>query len=56
MLKSATPLSPVKVHPDSKVGPLALTFDDVLVVPRYSEIAPTATDTRTRLARAEHPE
>jgi len=29
----------------------ALTFDDVLVIPAYSQIIPTATDTRTRLTR-----
>ncbi len=29
----------------------ALAFDDVLVVPAYSEILPTKTDTRTRLTR-----
>ncbi len=30
----------------------ALTFDDVLVVPGYSEVLPAAADTRTRLTRA----
>jgi IMP dehydrogenase len=29
----------------------ALAFDDVLVVPAYSQVLPTATDTRTRLTR-----
>ncbi|MEK7833100.1 MAG: IMP dehydrogenase, partial [Acidobacteriota bacterium] len=29
----------------------ALTFDDVLLVPAYSEILPTETDTTTRLTR-----
>ena len=29
----------------------ALAFDDVLVVPAYSEILPSATDTRARLTR-----
>lgn len=29
----------------------ALTFDDVLIVPAYSEILPTTADTRTRLTR-----
>ena len=29
----------------------ALTFDDVLIVPAYSEILPTIADTRTRLTR-----
>lgn len=31
--------------------PLALTFDDILVLPRYSEILPKNVSTRTRLAR-----
>src|SRR6201991_1436717 len=30
----------------------ALAFDDVLLVPGYSQILPSATDTRTRLSRA----
>jgi IMP dehydrogenase len=30
----------------------ALTFDDVLIVPAYSEVLPAATDTRTRLTRS----
>src|SRR6516162_7953 len=30
----------------------ALAFDDVLLVPGYSQILPSATDTRTRLTRA----
>jgi IMP dehydrogenase len=31
--------------------PEALAFDDVLVVPAYSQVLPAATDTRTRLTR-----
>ena len=31
--------------------PEALTFDDVLIVPNRSSVLPTATDTRTRIAR-----
>ncbi|MCA9537539.1 MAG: IMP dehydrogenase [Myxococcales bacterium] len=31
--------------------PLALTFDDVLLVPQYSEVLPGQVSTRTRLAR-----
>ena len=31
--------------------PLSLTFDDVLLVPQYSEVLPGEVDTRTRLAR-----
>src|SRR5881628_2494320 len=34
-----------------KVGPEALTFDDVLLVPRLSEIHPRDVDTRTRFSR-----
>jgi IMP dehydrogenase len=30
----------------------ALAFDDVLVIPAYSQVLPSATDTRTRLSRA----
>lgn len=31
-----------------KVGPEALTFDDVLLVPRLSEVHPREVDTRSR--------
>ncbi|MFN9743277.1 MAG: IMP dehydrogenase, partial [Acidobacteriota bacterium] len=31
--------------------PEALTFDDVLLVPAYSDVLPTETDTTTRLTR-----
>jgi IMP dehydrogenase len=31
--------------------PEGLTFDDVLLVPAYSDVVPTATDTRTRVTR-----
>ena len=42
--------------PPSATGALirveeALAFDDVLVVPAYSQVLPSATDTRTRLTR-----
>jgi IMP dehydrogenase len=52
---------PSESDPDSglEYGPLrpsrimeALAFDDVLVVPGYSSVLPSATDTRTRLTRA----
>ncbi len=33
-------------------GDLALTFDDVLLQPGHSEVMPSQTDTRTRLARS----
>ena len=31
--------------------PLYLTFDDVLLVPRYSEVLPRAVSVKTRLTR-----
>ena len=34
-----------------KVGPEALTFDDVLLVPQYSEVHPREVDTSTRFSR-----
>ena len=34
-------------------GELALTFDDVLLAPGYSEVLPAATDLRTRLIKAQ---
>ncbi|TMQ69744.1 MAG: IMP dehydrogenase [Candidatus Eisenbacteria bacterium] len=34
-----------------KIGPEALTFDDVLLVPRLSEVHPRDVDTRTRFSR-----
>jgi IMP dehydrogenase len=52
---------PSESHPDAglDLGPLrtsriqeALAFDDVLVVPAFSSILPSATDTETRLTRA----
>jgi hypothetical protein len=35
MLNPETSLSPDDVHLDPRVGPVALTFDDFMVVPRY---------------------
>jgi IMP dehydrogenase len=52
---------PSESHPDVglQLGPMrpsrimeALAFDDVLVVPAYSSVLPSATDTRTMLTRA----
>src|SRR5439155_22906076 len=34
-----------------KVGPTALTFDDVLLVPRYAAIHPRDVDTRSQFTR-----
>ena len=40
-----------RVRWDEKVGPAALTFDDVLLVPAYSAVHPRAVDLRTRFSR-----
>ncbi len=40
-----------RVRWTDKVGPEALTFDDVLLVPRFSEVHPREVDTRTRFSR-----
>jgi IMP dehydrogenase len=51
--QGATPLSQDRggrVDVSSRVTE-ALAFDDVLVVPGYSDVLPSATDTRTRLTR-----
>jgi len=34
-----------------KVGPVALTFDDVLIVPRESDVIPSKVDTRTKFTK-----
>lgn len=39
---------------DDKISTLALTFDDVLMIPGYSEILPAEVDLRTRLAADVH--
>jgi IMP dehydrogenase len=38
-------------HPVSSGLPLALTFDDILLVPRHSQVLPSQTDVATRLTR-----
>ena len=43
--------APVKVRWSDKVGAEALTFDDVLLVPRLAEAHPREVDTRTRFSR-----
>ncbi|HUK64718.1 MAG TPA: IMP dehydrogenase, partial [Dongiaceae bacterium] len=40
-----------RVEWGDKVGPEALTFDDVLLVPRYAAARPREVDTRTRFSR-----
>jgi IMP dehydrogenase len=37
---------------DVKFGPIALTFDDVLLLPAHSEIMPSEADTTARLSRS----
>jgi len=39
---------------DEKFAPVALTFDDVLLVPAASDVLPAAADTATRVARDVH--
>jgi IMP dehydrogenase len=36
----------------AKFGPLGLTFDDVLLLPRASDVLPNEADTSTRLSRS----
>jgi IMP dehydrogenase len=36
---------------DNKFAPLAITFDDVLLLPRYSDVMPSEVDVRTRLTK-----
>ena len=43
--------APERVRWNEKVGPEALTFDDVLLVPRLSEVHPREVDTRSRFSR-----
>lgn len=37
---------------EDRIRGVGLTFDDVLLVPRYSEVVPSETDVRTRLTRS----
>ena len=36
---------------DSKISHRGLTFDDVLVLPQYSEVLPRDTNTKTKLTK-----
>jgi len=36
---------------NQKFGPIAITFDDVLLQPSYSEVVPSEVDVRSRLTR-----
>ena len=49
MLDSPSRRAPVHPAVEDKVLGEALTFDDVLVVPRYSDVSPSDTDTRAQL-------
>jgi IMP dehydrogenase len=40
-----------RVRWDEKIGPAALTFDDVLLVPAYSAVHPREVDVRSRFSR-----
>ncbi|HTO91312.1 MAG TPA: IMP dehydrogenase [Candidatus Sulfotelmatobacter sp.] len=40
-----------RISPGEKVGPEALTFDDVLLVPAYSAVHPRSVDLRSRFSR-----
>src|SRR5499426_897820 len=50
-VQNAPRTATVPVAWGDKVGPEALTFDDVLLVPRLSEVHPREVDTRTRFSR-----
>jgi IMP dehydrogenase len=49
-IERTAPLAEPTLDP-GKVGPEALTFDDVLLVPQYSEVHPREVDTSTRFSR-----
>ncbi len=40
-----------RIRWDEKIGPVALTFDDVLLVPAYAALHPREVDVRTRFSR-----
>ena len=50
-VQDAPARAPERVRWNEKVGPEALTFDDVLLVPRLSEIHPRDVETRSRFSR-----
>ena len=39
---------------DKKIGPQGITFDDVLLLPRYSEVVPSEVDVSSRLTNSIH--
>ena len=44
-------LNPAAIDVDAKVGPTAITFDDVLLLPAYSEVVPSEVDVSTQLTQ-----
>jgi IMP dehydrogenase len=48
---AARPVSNPRVDWSSKIGPEGLTFDDVLLIPRYAEFHPREVDVRTLFSR-----
>ena len=50
-VQDAPARAPERVRWNEKVGPEALTFDDVLLVPRLSEVHPRDVETRSRFSR-----
>lgn len=48
---STASLFAMSTHNSSKVSYLGLTFDDVLVLPRFSKVLPRETSTKTKLTR-----
>jgi IMP dehydrogenase len=50
-IQDAATRAPERVRWSEKVGPEALTFDDVLLVPRLSEVHPREVETRSRFSR-----
>src|ERR1043166_4329929 len=43
------PLSPKKTRAEMRISTEALTFDDVMLLPAYSEVLPRQVDTSTQL-------
>ncbi|MCL6451854.1 MAG: IMP dehydrogenase [Acetobacteraceae bacterium] len=48
---SSASLPPASHPVEERFGPLALTFDDVLLVPAYSQVLPSEVDVSTRVTR-----
>ena len=50
-IQEAATRAPERVRWSDKIGPEALTFDDVLLVPRMSDVHPRDVETRSRFSR-----